>query len=273
MEWAQINDNEMLVVTQDDKWLREVDATDGGDPFAETMSGPGSKSTTRQLLDAAWCAGLAAANPHSVSPRRSLPRYVRELIGSYYLTSASPQLLREMANRFQEAGRGDLETFARRFARLEDGDQQMAADDLLALGYRPEDLVSNCTPPAISTTLRDYFAELVRGADPIEAFGYVYVVERSSLSITAEDLEEMGSVLPRGIDALQCRRHHSGVGGDVAHVKYFIHACSRLPGPDRARIARATYDAAIFICGLPTADDADDAKLELEYSRFRLSAN
>lgn len=271
MEWAQINASEVVVVTEDHKWLRPIDATDVQDPFAETMTGPGSKATTRQLLDAAWCAGVAAVNPSCETRRRSLPRYVRELIGSYYLTSASPRLLREMASRFREAGRSDLEKFASRFANLEDGDQQMAANDLVALGYSPEKLVASCSPPQISTACRDYFTSLVRGSDPIDALGYIYAVERSSLSIAAEDLEEMSSVLPPGVDAIECRWHHSGVGGDVAHVKYFIHACSRLPGSDRARIVRATYDAITFIANIPIDDDADDTALEQQYSKFRLN--
>jgi hypothetical protein len=271
LEWARINDHEVVIVTKDNKWLREI-AIHGDDPFSETMSGPGSKATTRQLLDAAFCAGVGTVNPVCVSRERSLLRYVREVIGSYYLTSTTPPLLRELANRFQTAGRSDLEKFARRFARLEDGDQQMAVDDLQALGYRPQELVSNCTPPAFAMASRDYFAALIRGPEPMDALGYLYALERSSLSITEEDLQEISSILPPGIDAIKCRRHHSGVGGDVAHVKYFIHACSRLPGPDRAHIARATYDAVQFIFSLPTDDGCDDAALEREFSRFRVTA-
>src|SRR5262245_15991120 len=115
MEWAQINDCEVVIVTKDNKWLHVIDEATGNDPFAETMSGLGSKVTTRQLLDAAFFAGVAAANPVAVGRRRSLPRYVREVIGFYCLTSATPPLLRELAVRFHEAGRTDLEKFALRF--------------------------------------------------------------------------------------------------------------------------------------------------------------
>ena len=271
-QWAQINDKQVIVATPDRKCLRTLDTASGQDPYATPMTGPGDKVTTRQLLDAAWCAGMAAARPSGEPLRRSLPRYVRELIGSYFLTSATPKLLREMGERFTAMNRPDLALFATRFARLEDGDQAMAAEDLHALGYHAEDLVRNCEPPPMSVTLRDYFASLVRGPEPIEGLGYAYAIERSSLSITEEDLQELGRVVPAGIDAMTCRRHHSGVGGDVVHVKYFIHACSRLPAEDRARIARATYEAMTYISSLAAEDGAEDEVLEKQYSRYRLQA-
>jgi membrane fusion protein (multidrug efflux system) len=56
----------------------------------------------------------------------------------------------------------------------------------------------------------------------------------------------------------------------VDHVKYFIHACSRLPAQDRAGIARATYAARKFISNIPTDDGVEDAVLEDQYSRYRV---
>jgi hypothetical protein len=272
VEWAQINDHHMVVVTKDRNWILVLDKVSGRDPFAEPMSGPGDKATTRQLLDAAWSAGMEAGELMDAPISRSLPRYVRELVNSYFLTSATPKLLREMAGRFHDMGRHDLAMFARHFARLEDGDLQMAADDLRCLGYDAAELVTKCEPSRFAITLRDYFTALVRGPQTIEALGYVYAIERSSLSITAQDLREFGSILPAGVKAMTCRRHHSGVGGDVAHVRYFLHACSRLPGPDRALIARATYEAMKFISGIPTDDGIEDDVLERQYARFRVAS-
>jgi hypothetical protein len=270
VEWARISDRQAVVATADQMWIRELDRESGLDPFAEPMSGPGSEATTRQLLDAAWCAGRMAVAKTQPDGRRSLLDYVWEVIGLHYSTSATPKLLTEVAERFRKAGRDDLEIFARRFAKLEAGDEQMALDDLKALGYDADDLVRSCTPPANILACVDYFADRVRGPEPLEVFGYAYAVERSSLAITQDDLRVYEELLPPGINALTCRWHHSGVGGDVAHVKFFIRSASRLPGEDRARLARAVYDATAFILNLPIVPDASDAGLETLFANHRI---
>src|ERR1051325_784566 len=183
VEWAQINDRQVVVATEDRMWVHELDQNGEQDPFAEPMDGPGSLATTRQLLEAAWCAGFPGADSNRVAPRKSLPRYVWELIGFYHSTSNTPQTLTEAAARFREADRSDLDTFARRFARLEAGDEKMAVADLEALGYQAEALIRCCPPPPSTVASVDRYRSLARGPEPIEVFGYCYALERASLAL------------------------------------------------------------------------------------------
>src|SRR5438046_853277 len=90
IEWARISDRQAVVATADQMWIHELDQDGAQDPFAEPMCGPGSIATTRQLLDAAWCAGFMAAGARPV-PRKTLPGYVWELIGYYHSTSNTPK--------------------------------------------------------------------------------------------------------------------------------------------------------------------------------------
>lgn len=269
VEWAQINDWQVVVAAKDNMWIHELDQDEEQDPFAQPMSGPGSLATTRQLFDAAWCAGFMAAENNRPAPQTSLPRYIWELIGYYHSTSNTPKALTEAAARFRDVGRTDLETFARRFARLEAGDEQMAIADLEALGYRAEELVRCSPPPPGAVASASHYRSLARGAEPIEVFGYGYALERAALAITREDLRRYEELLPPGINAISCRWHHSGVGGDVAHMKFFIRSASRLPAEDRSRLARAVYDAVTFITSAPVEHGPGDAELEKLFSSFR----
>jgi pyrroloquinoline quinone (PQQ) biosynthesis protein C len=268
VEWAQINDRQVVVTTADKMWVHELDQNREADPFAEPMEGPGSLETTRQLLEAAWCAAFMAAGNNRPAPRKSLPRYVWDLIGYYHSTSNTPITLTEAAARFRAADRADLEAFARRFARLESGDEAMAVADLEALGYEAKSLVAACPPPPSAVASVNHYRSLARGPEPIEVFGYCYALERSALALTQEDLRAYEELMPPGVSAISCRWHHSGVGGDVAHMKAFLRLCSRLPAEDRARIVRAVYDSVIFISSVP-AEEADDAALEKRFSTYR----
>jgi hypothetical protein len=269
VEWAQINDRQVVVATEDRMWVHELDQNGEQDPFAEPMDGPGSLATTRQLLEAAWCAGFPGADSNRVAPRKSLPRYVWELIGFYHSTSNTPQTLTEAAARFREADRSDLDTFARRFARLEAGDEKMAVADLEALGYQAEALIRCCPPPPSTVASVDRYRSLARGPEPIEVFGYCYALERASLALNREDLRAYEHLMPPGVNAISCRWHHSGVGGDVAHMRAFVRLCSRLPAQDRARIARSVYDAVVFVTRAPAEAEPDDAALETLFSTCR----
>jgi hypothetical protein len=269
VEWAKINDRQAVVATADQMWIRDIFQDGAPDPFAEPMSGPGSEATTRQLLDAAWCAGLMAAKSGQPAPRKTLRGYTWEVVGMHHSTAATPKLLTEAAARFRAAGRADLEIFAERFARLEAGDEQMALDDLEALGYEAEVLVRCCPPPPSTAACVDYFASRVRGPEPIEAFGYAYAVERSSLAITRDDLRLYEEWLPRGVNALSCRWHHSGVGGDVAHVKFFVRSALRLPAKDRASLARSVYEATTFIRSASATTETENDALDELFSAHR----
>ena len=267
LEWTQITDRQVLVAVEDQAWLHELDPDQ--DPFAAPMRGPGSIATTRQLLSGAWSAGLMAAEPAAQRAPLTLARYVWDVVGYYHLTHASPGLMMEAAARFQEAGRRDLAAFSRRIARLESGDEEMALADLRALGYRAESMVASIPAPPQAAALLEYFTRCARKCDPYEALGYVCAVERSALAVTEKELAAIEALLPPGVEATSCRRHHSGVGGDVAHVNHIVKSIARFPAEDRARIARETYKSIGIIARLPAGEAPPDAELEKSFAKFR----
>jgi len=266
IEWARITSRSVVVAASDRAWVHELSLISTQDPFAEPMGCRGMPTSTRQLLDAAVCAAIDAAPAPRPQRALSLPRYVWMLVGYAHSTRATPRLMAEAEERFLEARRRDCVELARRIIEFESGDEELALEDLRALGYDAEYLVSSVTPP--TADLVEYFAECVRGPEPVSAFGYCYALERASLSVDQSYLESLKALLPPYVEATRCRRLHSSLGADVAHVATLAEAMATLPAPDRERIARAVYETTLRIASSSVADSPSDEELARKFAKF-----
>ncbi len=272
LEWARITDSTVVVATVDRAWLHELDPLQADASFAETMTGAGSLESTRRLLDAATAAGQRAASRNAgAKPPLTLRRYAWQLIGHYHTMHPTTPLMNEAAERFRALRRTELEEFARRTARQEKGHDLMAVRDLEELGYDARAMVSALCPSA-AARLVEYFTRCVRTPEPVEAFGFMYGGERTSIAIGLDYVERVEAMLPAGVNATRALRVHSAAGADVDHVETSLATIAQLPADERTRIARAAYERTYVTFtppedGYPTEDELERAmsKFQLQY--------
>lgn len=268
VEWARITDTTVVVATAGRAWLHELDRFHPDDPFAQPMTGAGSVESTRRLLDAATAAGQRAASGNDVKPPMTPLRYAWQLVGHYHTMRPTTPLMNEAAERFRALGRADLAEFASRTARQEKGHDLMALRDLEELGYDARAMVSELCPSA-AARLVEYFTRCIRGPEPVEAFGFMYGGERTSIGIGLDYVERVEAMLPRGVSATRALRVHSAAGADVEHVEVSLQSIAQLPAGERTRIVRAAYDRT-FVTFTPPEDGYPiEAELERLMSRFQ----
>lgn len=264
IEWAALPAGLVVVATPERQWSHR---SGPWGPFARPMTGPGSKATTRGLLDAAARLGWAAAARRPEPPITPL-RWAYRLCGFYRTTHATPPLMREAAARFEAAGRPELATWALKKAREEKGHDALALADLRSLGHDAERTVARVVPGVPAALVRR-FEELVRSPEPVRCVGYTYALERLALEVDAEYIARVEASLPRGVRATRCLRVHSASGSDEAHVDETVDLVASLPAAERSAIALACHETSSLCFSSPEGEPLSDATLERLFAPYR----
>ncbi|MEA1671866.1 hypothetical protein [Nitrospirillum sp. BR 11163] len=230
---------------------------------ADSLSTQGSARATRQLMSGAMYAGFSAAvaaatGPRPLSAERDLfLRYVHGLAAGWRTTGVTPGAMRRAADRLEERGQHAVAAHCRHVAEEETGHDTLAWLDIEALGLPAATFVERLRPRT-AIALAERHRELAEAAEPIAVLGYAYVLERTSLNVTAEVIAEVEAALPAGVFATRCLRVHSAVGSDIGHVDESLEFIAGLAARDRAIIAREAFNTARVMGG---GDDypGDDA--------------
>jgi hypothetical protein len=199
----------------------------------------GTPETMRRLLDGAMAAAEISAPRVHEAPPMTAGRWAWQLASQWYCAHHSIPLIREVADRFAADGRPELEEFALRKHEEEQGHDQLALDDLQALGYDGTELVRVVTPPVVAAAV-DYARRCARGEHPVDLLGYIHVIERDVTRLTADFFAGLDAVLPAGVDASRCLRSHA-TELDLAHVDEGHAFFARLPADDRTRVTLACH--------------------------------
>jgi pyrroloquinoline quinone (PQQ) biosynthesis protein C len=259
LEWAQIAPGKVVVASSERAWLYQPQSSE--DRFAHPMDGAGSFATTKKLLDTAIAAAKVAVKSDSKPPALTATRWVWRLAGAYHLTSTTPQLLRNAAIGFAANNRSHLESWALEKVEEETGHDRLALLDIQSLGYNAEAVVEELTPPA-AMALMDYFARSVEDDDPIDGVGYTYTMERLSMGIEQDYIQNVESLFPPEINATRCLHVHSSLGADAGHVDENVALIANLLASERTRIARACYETALMLFSPPPGGYISDAELQ-----------
>lgn len=251
LEWAAVAPGTVVVATADAAWLHRPDLL-SGDAFSTPMHGPGTKATTKNLLDAAVGAAQRAAVRPSAPPPLTPARWVYRLSGYYQTTHATPRLMAEASARFRASGREALARWAESKVRDERGHDELALRDIRAMGYDAEAVVNTLVPTTAAALVR-YFTSAVRATDPIGCVGYAYALERLALGQDAGYVKRVEALLPKGVTATRCLRVHSAAGSDARHVDETALVVSGLDAPERAQIALACYETTA-LCYSPSEE-------------------
>ena len=264
-EWATIAPDKVVVAHSEKVWLHSPMS---GDRFSEPMSGIGSITTTRKLLDGAMAAAKMAIPSSNRPPGLTLNRYVWQLAGAYQTAHAGPSLIEEAGRRFAAASRHSLSNWAFEKAKEETGHDRLALLDIKSLGYRAEELVQAIIPSA-AMTLVDYFQRGVYDLDPIDCVGYAHALERLSLGAKKEHIQKVEDLLPPNVNATRCMRVHSSLGGDADHVEENVEMIAQLSSIERTRIVRACYETALLLFSTPKEGYFSEAELEDMFEPFK----
>ena len=215
VEWFEVEPGKVVVATSRGASLHALNPLGGPDPFASPMTGPGSRATTRNLLDGIL--GFVQRSYRTNEPRPPLTplRWVWRLAGYYHSTTHTSPLMARVAEKFEAGGHELLGNYARLKEWDEAGHDVLALQDLRNMGYPAEEVVKVLHPPT-AKLLVDYFRATVEEDYPIGAVGYTYAVERLAISVTEAYIEEVEEMLGPGIRATHCLRVHSEVGADVS---------------------------------------------------------
>ncbi|AFZ34534.1 hypothetical protein Sta7437_0952 [Stanieria cyanosphaera PCC 7437] len=268
IEWAQIAPGKVVVATVDRAWLYQPHSIE--DRFAQPMEGAGSIATTRKLLDTAIAAAKYAIQSNVRPPALTCTRWVWRLAGAYHLTAPTPRLLKDAAIGFAGNGRSLLKKWALEKAQEEKGHDRLALLDIQSLGYDAEAVVKALVPPA-AVALIDYFTRSVQDDDPIDCVGYTYTMERLSLGIGKDYIQNVEALLPPKVNATRCLCVHSSVGADADHVDENVSLISQLTPSERTRIARACYETALMCFSPPPEGYISDEELDQIVQPFKKS--
>ena len=258
-EWAQIAPGKVIVATEDRAWLYRPRSDE--DRFTQPMSGAGSISTTRKLLDGAIAAAQRTVNSKIRPPALTATRWVWRLASQYYLTHSAPQIMEEAAKRFQKAKRPILADWAAKKVIEETGHDLLALRDIQALGYDDKAVINTLIPPA-AVVLMDYFRRSVQDSDPIDCVGYAFTIERLSLGIDEKYIQAVEALLPLDTLATRCLRVHSSVGADAEHVEEITKMVAELTAQERVRVAIACYETALLCFSPPSQGYISDEELQ-----------
>ncbi|MEC4593968.1 MULTISPECIES: hypothetical protein [Nitrospirillum] len=234
---------------------------------ADALSAQGLARSTRQLMSGAMYAGFSAAATTATGARPSSAerdvflRYVHGLAAGWRTTGVTPGAMRRAADRLEERGQHAVAAHCRHVAEEETGHDTLAWLDMEALGLPAATFVERLRPRT-AIALAERHRELAEAAEPIAVLGYAYVLERTSLNVTAEVIAEVEAALPAGVFATRCLRVHSAVGSDIGHVDESLEFIAGLDARDRAIIAREAFNTARVMGG---GDDypGDDAMRDM----------
>lgn len=218
---------------------------------------------TRQSLAGAFYAGMSERRPvapQSAKERTSsgvLLRHIHRLAGSYQTTSATPPVMRQVAERLEACGQANAAAHCRQVADDESGHDTLALMDLAALGLPAQQLVERLKPKNV-LALVDLFRSMADSQQPISTLGYAYGLERAALFTKAAAIEAIDAAMPPGVMATRCMRVHSAVGSDSGHVAESIALIASLAPDDRDCVARATYATVRLMFAEPDDYPGDD---------------
>jgi pyrroloquinoline quinone (PQQ) biosynthesis protein C len=242
IEYVQVTNSQAIVVTQDEVWVRNSVEQKSFLPQASTDK-TNSIETTKKLLDTAIVLGKRTASIEEQLPELSVKNWIWSLVSQYHVAHATPQLMREAAQKFREQGRDCLAEWAAEKAQEETGHDQLALKDIKSLGYQAQALVDAYMPDS-AKVLVDYFIRSVRTADPIKVVGYAYTLERLALAIKEKHIQKIEAIIPPGVKATRCLRVHSSIGSDVEHVDEALETIAQLTSAERSQIAIACCETA-----------------------------
>jgi pyrroloquinoline quinone (PQQ) biosynthesis protein C len=177
-------------------------------------------------------------------------------------------LIAEVADRYAAAGRPELEQFARRKLEEEQGHDQLALDDLEALGYDGASLVRTVISPVVRAVV-EYARSCARGEHPVDFLGYIHVIERDVTRLTADWFAALDAVLPAGVDAASGLRSHA-TDLDHGHVAEGLAFFASLSAGDRTRVALACHRTMQILKTPLPGQYPSEADLERQFSRFEL---
>jgi hypothetical protein len=241
IEWVALDDD-TVVIADDTGAFWGADRADMGDdaPFAAPMVGPGSRESTRSLLDGVISLGLGPL-PSAGPPRApTRARYAMDLIGSFHNSGRTVGNYLRAARRFRDTGRDDLAAYLERHAREENGHEKLAVRDLDALGFPGARLVARVMPPGVAPLCR-LFDQLSADDHPVGCIGYSYFFESAAARRTGAQLDAWQSLSVSGADVTRFMRAHSSLGSEADHVEDMLDFIAGLPPDDRAAIVRATH--------------------------------
>jgi len=258
-EWAHIAPGKVVVATNERAWIYQPRSED--DRFARPMTVSGSFATTRKLLDTAIAAAKHAVKSEVRPPALTSTRWIWRLASAYHMTNHVPQLMKDAARGFEAQNRTELAAWALEKVEEETGHDRLAWLDIQSLGYDADAVVKALVPPA-AIALVDYFRRSVRDSDPIDCVGYTYTLERLSLGIGADYIQNVEALLPANVNATRCLRVHSAVGADADHVGENVSLVAELSASERSRIARACYETALMTFSPPSGEYISDAEIQ-----------
>jgi hypothetical protein len=234
-----------------------------GSAIVETVACRASEALTRQSMAGAFYAGMSESWPVATPPAQEAPasvllRHIHRLAANYQTTSATPPVMRQVAERLGDCGRQVAAAHCRQVAEEEAGHDTLALMDLAALGLPARQLVERLKPKN-AVALVDLFRSMAGSDAPISTLGYAYGLERAALFTKVAAIEAIDAAMPPGVLATRCLRVHSAVGGDSGHVAESVALISTLPPNDRAAVARATYATGRLMYGEPDDYPGDAA--------------
>jgi hypothetical protein len=273
VQWAHLGVDGVLVASSRGAWIQQPGIGGLGILGALGLSGPMSDSqaateeTTRHLLDGAIAAAERGA-PNIEEPAMTPRRWAWNLVGQWHCSHYSVELIPHLIERFEATGRPDLAEFARQKLDEERGHDHLALEDLRALGYDAERVVSQMLPARTVTVGLAYARACVESEQPVEFLGYTYALERRVLSLDGDWFKALDAVLPQGVDAASGIRAHA-TQLDAAHVDEAVAFFAGLPASDRTAIAVGSYRTTQICCAWSPDQIPSDAELEEWFSGFR----
>lgn len=225
--------------------------------YAESVTPDVARGLLAAAIHAGRVDGLRAGEKLK-SQQPSLLRHVWMLLRNYVTTHATPAIMRHAAERLRQQGRHDPADFCDEKAVEETGHDRLALRDLQALGLDGEKLVEALKPEK-GLTLVAYFKACAEGPDPISVLGYAYALERPTLAIGQDRIDQVQALCPVGVNATRCMRVHSAVGADADHVAELVERVAGYRFEERKAIARAVYETTRIIwTSKPGEHPADD---------------
>jgi hypothetical protein len=217
----------------------------------ESLPTLGNCAFTRQTMAGAIHAGYLASPSTKRETTQSgqvnpLLSYIYSLSTSYHTTHVTPPIMKFAAARLHAAGHSAGATRCLHVAREEKGHDALALKDIAAFGFPAQEFVARIRP-GDAIALETLYERLAESDEPIAVFGYVYVLERMALLNTAEFIDTIEQMIPKGINATRCLRVHSAIGSDRRHVDESIAFIASLPRGDRCAIARAAYETSVVM--------------------------
>lgn len=255
VEWVSVSEG-ITIISRETRefWFLDVNHCEDVLPFTRPMTGNGTRESTAGLLNGAVALGFADNRSDLKKNPASLPRYVRDLVGSYHNARRAPGHFSRAAARLNEMNRPEIASYLEAHAREETGHDRLALKDLRALGLPAERIVANLIPEGWRP-LYEIFDRVCSSDNPVGCIGYCYCFESTAAWKQKAQIEVIEALCPKGVDASRFARTHSGLGSEAGHVEDLIDLIARLPASDRIEIVRVTYDTARALAGNVRYDD------------------